>query len=278
MLNAQDLLGQLMQAGMSAGSRQGATTSRRIESALGPQGVGGQGGFLEQILGGAQGGGGGGLGGLLGSLGAGLGQAGERVKAGDPLAVGGLGALAGALFGRGRSTVGNAIGGAGLAMLGSLAIQALQRMGEQRQVQERIATEEDLPVGVRPPQTPGEQAVLNSKALILLQAMVDAAKADGQIDGGEMERILGRLEQAGADREARDFLLHAMRQPLDMDGLVAQVGDPELAAEVYAVSLLAIEVDTPAERAYLQRLATRLGLAPEVQRHLHEALGAPPPG
>jgi uncharacterized membrane protein YebE (DUF533 family) len=276
MLNAQDLLGEVMRAGMSAGSRRGVTTSRRVERALGPQGVGGQGGFLEQIMGG-QTGAGGGLGGLLGGVSAGLGKAGERVKAGDPLAIGALGAIAGALFGRSKSTVGNAVGGGALALLGTLAYSALQGMGGAARGEDRIATEEDLPVGVRPPRTPGEQAVLSSKALILLQAMISAAKADGQIEGGELERILGRLEKGGADSEARDFLLHEMRRPPDLDGLVAQVSDPELAAEVYAASLLAIEVDTPAEKAYLERLATALGVDPAVRRHLHATLGAPAP-
>jgi uncharacterized membrane protein YebE (DUF533 family) len=266
MLNPRDLLGQLMQAEMGSDTRQGRTIGRRVERAIGPQGVGGSGGVLDQLLGG----GGGGVGGLLG-------RAAEQVRAGNPLAIGGLGALAGALLGRGRSTVGNAIGGGALALLGTLAYSAFQGRAAAAAGEDRIATGEDLPVGVRPPQSPGEEAVLSSKALILLQAMISAAKADGQIEGGELERILGRLEKGGADSEARDFLLHEMRRPPDLDGLVAQVSDPELAAEVYAASLLAIEVDTPAEKAYLERLATALGVDPAVRRHLHATLGAPAP-
>lgn len=331
MFNAQEVLGQLMGAGMSRSS------GRRIDNALGGQGGGG-GGILEQILGGLQQGGGGsrasagggplgglgdllrpqgggsmpggstrvsgsnpgatgggGLGDLLGGLGGALGggQAG-RSGQGNPLAAGGLGALAGVLLGRGKSSVGNAIGGAGIAILGSLAMQALRKMGEQKAIEaqaggmqaqgrlpgqvppvpgERIETDEDLPLGVRPPQTAGEEAVLASKAMILLQAMISAAKADGQIDGGEMQRIVGKMEEGGADGEARDFVLQEMRKPLDLDALTAQVQTPELAAEVYAASLLAIEVDTPTEEAYLQQLAQKLKLHPMVVDHLHQQLG-----
>ncbi len=327
MFNAQEVLGQLMGAGMSPSS------GRRIDNALGGQAGGG---ILGQILGGLQGGGsaggggplgglgdllrpqgggampggstrvgsgagglgagagggGGGLGDLLGGLGGALGGGGQpgRSGQGNPLAAGGLGALAGILLGRGKSSMGNAIGGAGLAILGSLAMQALRKMGEQKSVEaqaqemqgrqpapdERIATDEDVPLGVRPPQTAGEEAVLASKAMILLQAMINAAKADGQIDGGEMQRIVGKMEEGGADGEARDFVLQEMRRPLDLDALVAQVRTPELAAEVYAASLLAIEVDTPAEQAYLQQLAQKLKLHPIVTEHLHQTLGVSP--
>lgn len=346
MFNAQEVLGQLMGAGMSPSS------GRRIDNALGGQGGGG--GILGQILGGLQQGGGsggggsagggplgglgdllrpqgggampggstrigsgagglgaggaggglgggglggGGLGDLLGGLGGALGGGGQPGKSGqsNPLAAGGLGALAGVLLGRGKSSMGNAIGGAGIAILGSLAMQALRKMGEQKSVEtqaqemqgrlpgrpapvpdERIATDEDMPLGVRPPQTAGEEAVLASKAMILLQAMISAAKADGQIDGGEMQRIVGKMEEGGADGEARDFVLQEMRRPLDLDALVAQVHTPELAAEVYAASLLAIEVDTPAETAYLQQLAQKLKLHPIVVQHLQQTLGVQP--
>ncbi|HMR32521.1 MAG TPA: tellurite resistance TerB family protein [Geminicoccaceae bacterium] len=352
MFNAQEVLGQLMGAGMSPSS------GRRIDNALGGQGGGG-GGILEQILGGLQQGGGsrgtagggalgglgdllrpqgggsvqgggsmpggstrvsggtpggaggmGSLGDLLGGLGGALGGGGSggqpgRSGQGNPLAAGGLGALAGVLLGRGKSSMGNAIGGAGIAILGSLAMQALRKMGEQKAVEaqagemqaqgrlpgqgmassrqappavpaERIETDEDVPLGVRPPRTAGEEAVLASKAMILLQAMISAAKADGQIDGGEMQRIVGKMEEGGADGEARDFVLQEMRKPLDLDALVAQVQTPELAAEVYAASLLAIEVDTPAEQAYLQQLAQKLRLHPMVVDHLHQQLGVSP--
>lgn len=61
---------------------------------------------------------------------------------------------------------------------------------------------------------------------------------------------------------------------MDLGGIVAASrNSPQLAAQVYAASLLAIEVDTPAERQYLQQLAEGLGLSPEVTSQLEKTVG-----
>jgi uncharacterized membrane protein YebE (DUF533 family) len=64
-----------------------------------------------------------------------------------------------------------------------------------------------------------------------------------------------------------------MYRPLDLDAFVAEIRSPEVAAQVYAASLLAIEVDTDAERNYLQQLAQRTGLQPASVQHIHQAMG-----
>jgi uncharacterized membrane protein YebE (DUF533 family) len=65
-----------------------------------------------------------------------------------------------------------------------------------------------------------------------------------------------------------------MAKPLDTQALLAAAkGQPALAAQVYAASLLAIEVDTPAEKKYLDRLALGLGLKPEVTQRIKEMVG-----
>ncbi|MEE8272030.1 MAG: tellurite resistance TerB family protein [Alphaproteobacteria bacterium] len=115
-------------------------------------------------------------------------------------------------------------------------------------------------------------------ALVLVRAMIAAAKADGVIDADERGRILGRLEEDSASDEERAFVVAEMDRPLDLDGLLAAVDGPGMAAQVYAASLLAIEVDTPAERMYLQLLAARLGLDAATVASLHEQTGTPPLG
>jgi uncharacterized membrane protein YebE (DUF533 family) len=64
-----------------------------------------------------------------------------------------------------------------------------------------------------------------------------------------------------------------MYRPLDLDAFVAEIRSPEVAAQVYAASLLTIEVDTDAERNYLQQLAQRTGLQPASVQHIHQAMG-----
>lgn len=112
------------------------------------------------------------------------------------------------------------------------------------------------------------------RARILITAMVSAAKADGTIDPEERARILGRLAERGAGEAERTFLEEEMARPLDMERLISQVHDPVLAAEVDTASLLAIDPDTPAEKAYLAMLAARLNLDPGVIRELESRLDA----
>jgi uncharacterized membrane protein YebE (DUF533 family) len=109
--------------------------------------------------------------------------------------------------------------------------------------------------------------------LLVIRAMINAAKADGAIDGGEMSRIMGKLGELGTDDEARDFVMGELQKPLDLDALVRSVKNREVAVQIYGASLLAIEVDTPAERDYLQRLANGLGLDGETIERVHESLG-----
>jgi uncharacterized membrane protein YebE (DUF533 family) len=109
--------------------------------------------------------------------------------------------------------------------------------------------------------------------MVILQAMINTAKADGQIDATEQQRILGKLEEVGADAAVQEFVRAEMARPLDLKTLLREVPSLQMAAEVYAASLLAIEVDTPAERDYLRQLAQGLGLDEGAVQRLHLTLG-----
>ncbi len=275
MIDAGSLLGQLLGSGMSNSGM------NRMGHAMGPQGLGRQGNPLAAIFGGGQGGGGlgdllggggggaGGLGDMLGGL---LGGATGAVKRGDPMAIGGLGALAGAVLGGGSMS--GALKGGGMALLGTLAVSALRNWNAG---QAAPASAEDFlreaPVGVRPPANPAEERELEDTALLVLKGMINAAKADGKIDGAEMQRIVGKLKKDGISEEERAFLEAELNKPLDMDALVRQVKSPEVAVQVYAASLLAIEVDTAAEKDYMRRLAQGLGLNQQTVNNVHELLG-----
>ena len=45
--------------------------------------------------------------------------------------------------------------------------------------------------------------------------------------------------------------------------------------QVYAVSLMAIDLDSDAEAQYLNQLAQGIGMKPEVCNEIHQQLGAP---
>jgi uncharacterized membrane protein YebE (DUF533 family) len=200
-----------------------------------------------------------------------LNQAGRLVGGNQNLAAGGLGALAGALMGSRRGlggTIRGGIGGGAVAMLGLMAYQALKNSG--------TLQGQSAPPAFREPQTDEEKAELEQHSELILKAMINAAKADGQIDQSEMSRILGKIQETGADKSGLDFLRGEMARTMDTAGLAAAAkGRPHLAAELYAASLLAIEVDTPAEKDYLSQLASALDLSSEVTEQLHRTVSLP---
>lgn len=99
-----------------------------------------------------------------------------------------------------------------------------------------------------------------ARAILLLRAMIAAAKADGEVDPEERARIVEGLRAAGAEENAQRFVEEELAKPVDLYAITAEVRDAATAAEVYVASLAAIQVDTEAERRYLDSLALRLGL------------------
>jgi uncharacterized membrane protein YebE (DUF533 family) len=201
------------------------------------------------------------LGGMLKNV---LGGAGRAVGGNKNLALGGLGALLGALF-SGKKARGGALGGGLMALLGAIAFQALKsKAGQGARV----------PLGLQAPQNRAEEKELRQNSELVLKAMINAAKADGQIDEDEMQRILGKVQESGIDKKTQNYLLAEMKKPMETATLIAAAaGRPELAAQMYAATLLAIEVDTPAEKKYLDQLAAGLGLTSDVAQRIHQAVG-----
>jgi uncharacterized membrane protein YebE (DUF533 family) len=261
-----DLLSVLMQGGLSPAGNQ------RAGSAM--NGMGQSGGILGQVLGDGTAGGSTGSGDLMGSL---LGVAKEMMSdTGSPtgrsktMATGGLGALAGALLGGG--SLKGALGGGGMALLASLAMQAFKNADRTPAGVPALAGNQ-LPLGMRAPASAAEEQELESTAELVLKGMLNAAKADGKIDAAEGDKLTARLKDAGLDNREQQQFMDELRRPLDLDDFVASIPNEAVAAQVYAASLFAINVDTPAERNYLAQLAQRSRLDNHVVKQLHTAVG-----
>ena len=112
--------------------------------------------------------------------------------------------------------------------------------------------------GFLPPASEPRRA--NELGLTLIRAMIAAARADGKLEGREGEAIFRAVHDLALDAGEKALLLEEFGKPVDVDVLVAAATTPAVAAEIYAAALLAIELDTPAERAWLSMLASRLGL------------------
>ncbi|QRE75770.1 tellurite resistance TerB family protein [Methylobacterium aquaticum] len=111
-----------------------------------------------------------------------------------------------------------------------------------------------------------------SRALLI--AMITAAKADGHIDPEEQSRIFGEMDRHALDADDKAFLMDALRAPVDVEAVARLARNPEQASEIYAASLMAISVDTPQERAYLDHLARSLRLEPGYARHIEATLAS----
>ena len=105
-----------------------------------------------------------------------------------------------------------------------------------------------------------DQRQQQSVAILLIRAMIAAANADGVIDDRERANILQRLQTVQISEEEKDFLAQELSAPQDTADLAEAASSMGLARKVYMVSLLAIEVDTEAERQYMEKLALALGL------------------
>lgn len=270
MAGLSDLVGAFMQGGLTQSG------SNRVGNALGQGGLGQSGGLLEQVLGQASGGGsgaGGLLGGLMNAAKGMMGGQGQSSFGSNPMATGGLGALAGALFGGGSSSVKGALGGGAMAMLAGLAYQAFKNRNHQPHGAQIAFSSDSPPLGMRAPATVEEEQELEAQASVIVRGMINAAKADGQIDSDELQKIVGRLKEVDADEATQRWVMNELKRPADLNGLVNDIPDEAVAAQVYLASLFAVEVDTQAEIEYLKQLAQRTGLDNGVVQQLHKMVG-----
>ncbi|MER9295496.1 tellurite resistance TerB family protein [Mesorhizobium sp. M0621] len=193
----------------------------------------------------------------------------------NPLAAG---ALAAVLLGTGagRQVTGTAVKLGGLAAIGGLAYKAYQNYKAGNAPAEAPAAEPELlpppkDTAFHPSQAPqGEDEF----TLILVRAMISAAKADGHIDDDERQKIAGKLSLSGIGSDAEKFLMAELASPLDLDALVAGAQTDAQKLELYTASRLTIDPDTRAERGYLDLLAGRLGLPDALVDHVEATVSA----
>ena len=198
---------------------------------------------------GGRGGSSSGLGGLLGGL-----LGGNNANSGGAGGLGGLlGGLSGKSGGGGLGSILDSLGGAQNSTqgggIGDMLNNALQ----------------------------GNDVSANSdeeaQAEIMLRAMLNAAKSDGQIDEEEKRKITEHLGDDVTEEEA-DFVRRELESPLDTQALINSV-PRGMEEQVYFMSLLAIDLDTNEEARYLDELAKGLNISQDVCNQIHEKLGAP---
>ncbi|HAJ92369.1 MAG TPA: hypothetical protein DCO71_07145 [Gammaproteobacteria bacterium] len=304
-MNALDILGSLMKGGMGS-------SAGRLDRTVNNTGFGAPGGTYGGGSGGLQGGspgGGGSILDMLGKLAGGNSMQGGSPGGGAGSIIDMLGKLAGGTqggapgAGRGSSggfSTGDLLGSLGKVVLGgsggsgnssmgagantifgALAAQALALAKSMMSGDKSAAGSQSLEVddataviaGLRKPANAREEQQVRDVATLTVQAMINAAKADGRIDAEETERLVGKMQEDGVTDEEQRFVMEEMRKPMDTDAIVRAVPNQQVAAQIYAASLMAIEVDTDAEKRYMQELASKLGLSQPVLAYMHQAVG-----
>lgn len=115
-------------------------------------------------------------------------------------------------------------------------------------------------------------AATEENAKLMIRAMVMAAKSDGAIDAEERTKILDQLEGASDDEIA--FVQAALDAEVDPMALAKDAGSTA-AAQVYSAALMAIAVDTEAEKTFLAHLAQSLQIDGATQADIHNSMGKP---
>lgn len=187
------------------------------------------------------------------------------------------GTLASVLLGGGKKSSipmgGSAMKLGGLAILGGLAYKAWQNYQAKDAPAQPAPQPQAGPVQVSlPPKetafTPSNDAEEQKLGLLLVRAMIAAARADGRIDWHEIAKIKEALKASGADGDEQSFLIDHLGQPDDLDAIAAEARGPELASEIWLAARLTIDPDTPAEQAFLKSFADKLGLGGPLVAHL----------
>jgi hypothetical protein len=127
-----------------------------------------------------------------------------------------------------------------------------------------------VPAAPTPPQLVATGSGSEELAVRLIQVMVAAAHADGAMDQEEERAVLDKLRGADLSQEEKMFLLNELHRPRSIEALTAGVSDPSVVKTMYMLAVAAIEIDTEAERSWLDKLAGKLGLSREMQAFIEE--------
>jgi uncharacterized membrane protein YebE (DUF533 family) len=109
-------------------------------------------------------------------------------------------------------------------------------------------------------------------AALMLRAVIQAVKCDGDLDEDEKSRLMKAMGEA--DQREIQAVQAELQRPVDVKGLARAV-PAGLEPQIYIVSLMAIDLDHKAEAEYLHALAGELDLSPDQVNAIHDKAGAP---
>ena len=116
------------------------------------------------------------------------------------------------------------------------------------------------------------ESVFYHTAMLLIQNMIFAMRADGQIDRNEQQSVLDFCIGVFHDRSKsiRGELDRMLTIDLDPELLARQVEFSEESIDLYLLAAVMLDRDHFLEQSYLENLAACLGIDPTLRRHLNE--------
>lgn len=110
----------------------------------------------------------------------------------------------------------------------------------------------------------------NEHAEVYIRAMIQAGLSDGRLDDQEQQVILQKVGKVGQQEAA--FIRREMAVGSDVNTFIHTV-PRGIEEEVYAVSLMAIDLDNRTEAQFLDALARGLRITKEQSNAIHDRLG-----
>ena len=240
-MNATDILGQLLGAGKQGGGNLNTGAGAKV---------------LEDLLG-------------VGKGNTQAGQQGGGVFGGDGQTTGGATAGGNAGGTLGQQNTGTPAGGGLGGGLGDLLGKALKELGRAQSggTAQAPAGGSNNPFE-QTPQSP--QINQNTQSEVYIRAMIQAGLADGRLDEQEQQAILQKVGNVGA--EEQNFIRAEMAKGLNVEAFIQSV-PRGIEEEVYAASLMAIQLDNRTEAQFLDAVAKGLRITHEQSNAIHDRFG-----
>ncbi len=186
----------------------------------------------------------------------------------DGQSTGTKGAVAGGalavLLGAGRGGLGSVARVGAAAMIGSVASRAYSDYKAGKPPLDAIGDALGLPEGTLSGSGPADDL-----AARCLRAMISAARADGKVTQAERAKIVEQMEVLGLPDEAKALIDEELGLPPDVSRIAALARDEEEATQIYTASLMVVDPQGPAEKAWLEALAGAMKLDQALVAHLH---------
>jgi uncharacterized membrane protein YebE (DUF533 family) len=202
-------------------------------------------------------------------------QAGGAVRTASRNAPGGMGGLMGAgaigailgsmAGGSGRAAAGGGnsmVRNAALLGLGAVALNFYRKWAQARQAE--AAEPQRVPQQgpyMGDPFAQAGRVPVDPTSLLIMRAVIFAARADGSIDAAEQQRISVLFQSLLQGQSVGRELEQMQKEPLDPRSIAREVRSEEQAEDVYRLSCCVIDIDQFMERTYLDALAASLGIS-----------------